>query len=98
MTTPAQPDEFDRLGAAAARVLRAAFAGANDIRAVGNRTPDGGPEELLRELERAVAAVLREAADAADEISGRAARAEVSDLPGLTSHEVRIVRSTDERR
>lgn len=65
MTSP--PDEFDLLGKAAAGVLRRAMQGAGDLRAVGDR-----PEELLDELERAIASILREAKLAADEMLARA--------------------------
>ena len=59
-------DAFDRVGAAVTRVLRAALSGASDMRAAQNG------EQMLDELERAVARVLREAQNAADEIVSRA--------------------------
>lgn len=58
-----QKDDFDRLSAAAARVLRSALQGSAAIRAAGDR-----PEVVLRELERAVAALIREASQAAHDL------------------------------
>lgn len=67
MTGPPAPsadrDGFDQLAAAATRVLRAALQGAASLRATEDRA-----EALLRELERTVASVLREAQAAADEL------------------------------
>lgn len=55
------------MGAAVARVLRSALSSAAEIRALG-----GDVDAVIDELERSVAAVLREAQAAADDIIARA--------------------------
>jgi hypothetical protein len=81
-------DPFDKLGAAASRVLRAAMVGSAAIREHGDDV-----EAALRELEFSIARILREAELAASDLRGTEShRGEDRSEPGEGAHRIETLR------